>query len=221
MLIHKKVEDNIRVGIPFDYHWRCQKTRLTHLCFADDLMLFCGRSARSIELLHQALQEFFHISGLKPNHGKSSLFVAGRNQGYLDMVRDLFGFPLGELLVRYLGVPLISTKLTTLHCKPLVDSITSRLQSWTANFLSFAGRLQLIKSVLCSILSFWNGLFILPKKVLRKIEQILRRFLWRGPQLAMGGAKVAWEDLSLPLKEGGLGIKKLVEWNLATMGKHL
>lgn len=25
----------------FKYHWRCQKEKLTHLCFADDLMVFC------------------------------------------------------------------------------------------------------------------------------------------------------------------------------------
>ena len=37
----------------------------------------------------------------------------------------------------------------------------------------------------------------------------------------MGGSKVAWEDLTLPLDEGGLGMKKLVEWNMASMGTHL
>ena len=37
----------------------------------------------------------------------------------------------------------------------------------------------------------------------------------------MGGAKVAWEDVTLPLEEGGFGIKKLQDWNIAAMGKHL
>ena len=123
------------------------------------------------------------------------MFIVGRNQSYMEAVRDLFEFPLGELPVRYLGVPLISTKLTASLCKPLVDSITSRATSWTAIFLSFAGRLQLIKSVLSIIQSFWNGFFILPKKIIHLVEQILRRFLWKGPQLEQGGAKVALEDL--------------------------
>ena len=116
---------------------------------------------------------------------------------------------------------MISTKLTASNCKSLVDRITSRVSSWTARFLSFAGRLQLIQSVLCGIQSFWNGLFILPKAVIKKIERILRQFLWKGPHLGTGGAKVGWEDLSLPKKEGGLGIKKLTEWNVAAMSKHL
>ena len=40
MIISKKVslEDN------FVYHWRCSEERITHLCFADDLLLFCGNS---------------------------------------------------------------------------------------------------------------------------------------------------------------------------------
>jgi mannosylglycoprotein endo-beta-mannosidase len=25
----------------FQYHWRCQPTKITHLCFADNLMMFC------------------------------------------------------------------------------------------------------------------------------------------------------------------------------------
>ena len=107
------------------------------------------------------------LSGLLPNHGKSSVFVAGRHPHFQEAVRDLFHFQVGELPVRYLGVPLLSTKLTISNCKPLVDRITARVSSWTARFLSFAGRLQLIKFVLCGIQSFWNGLFILPKAVIR------------------------------------------------------
>ena len=60
---------------PFDYHWRCQKTGLTHLCFAYDLLLFCGGSLPSVELLHKALHEFYSLSGLLPNNGKSSVYL--------------------------------------------------------------------------------------------------------------------------------------------------
>ena len=126
MLIHMKIEDSSVAGIPFDYHWRCKKTKLTHLCFADDLMFFYGGSLHSVELLHFALQEFCSISGLMPNKEKSSIFIAGSNQRYMESVREIFQFPLGELPIRYLGVPLISTKLTIVHCKPLVDALTSR-----------------------------------------------------------------------------------------------
>ena len=37
----------------FSYHWRCSKVQLTHLVFADDLMLFCKGDEYSIRLLFQ------------------------------------------------------------------------------------------------------------------------------------------------------------------------
>ena len=49
----------------------------------------------------------------------------------------------------------------------------------------------------------------------------MRSFLWKGPELGKGGAKVAWVDLACPLEEGGLGIKRIEEWNLASMDLHI
>ena len=134
---------------------------------------------------------------------------------------DLFQIPCGHLPVKYLGVPLITSRLSYTDCKPLVDSITARIRSWTVKFLPFTGRLQLIKSIICSIQSFWNSLFVLPKRIINQVEQIIRRFLWKGPTLAKGGAKVAWDDVTYPLEEGGLGIRRLHTWNVASMGTHL
>ena len=221
MLIQSRVEDSTQRGLPFDYHRRCKITKTTHLCFADDLMIFCGKSIHSAGILSQALKDFSELSGLIPNNDKSCIFFTGSNYDYQQSLLNLFPFTQGALPVRYLGVPLITTKLTAHDCKVLVEAITRRIGNWTTKFLSFAGRIQLIQSVLCSMQSFWNGLFILPKKIITQVEQIIRRFLWKGPQLSTGGAKVAWADLTFPLDEGGLGIKRLHTWNVAAMGKHI
>ena len=93
MLIHKRIEEEVMRGNIFEYHWRCKKTKLSHLCFADDLMLFCGGSLSSAELLHRALQEFCSLSGLLPNKEKSTIFIAGYNQRYIEAVGGIFQFP--------------------------------------------------------------------------------------------------------------------------------
>jgi hypothetical protein len=36
-----------------------------------------------------------------------------------------------------------------------------------------------------------------------------------------GKAKVAWDCISVPKCEGDLGIKKLVEWNQASILRHI
>lgn len=42
-------------------------------------------------------------------------------------VENLFGFKKeGTLPIKYLGVPLISTRLTTRDCRPLIDKIPQK-----------------------------------------------------------------------------------------------
>jgi hypothetical protein len=76
----------------------------------------------------------------------------------------------------------------------------------------------LISSVLFSLQVFWARISILPKKVIRILEQKFNRFLWCGKD-AKAKAKVA-SGVVLSLR-GGLGLKKLEEWNRAATLKHI
>ena len=59
------------------YHPRCQNILLTHLCFADDLLVFTDGTKRSIEGILKIFEEFAHISGLKISLENSTLYTAG------------------------------------------------------------------------------------------------------------------------------------------------
>ncbi|KAL0292367.1 UNVERIFIED_CONTAM: hypothetical protein Scaly_2594000 [Sesamum calycinum] len=76
---------------------------------------------------------------------------------------DILGFQEGSLPVKYLGVPLISSRLTIADCKPLINKLDARIAGWGHLNLTFAGRAQLIKSVLSTLHSYWASVFILPK----------------------------------------------------------
>ena len=115
--------------------------------------------------------------------------------------------------IRYLGVPLISSHLRSIDCQILGDKIVARARSWTNKFLSYAGRLQLVKSILLATHTYWSSHFVLPKATLNHIERTLRNFLWRGSELKSGGAKVSWEDICVHQQCGGLGIPNLIIWN--------
>jgi hypothetical protein len=127
----------------------------------------------------------------------------------------------GHLPVRYLGVPLISSRLSSVDCGTLLDRITSRIDSWLSKNLSYVGKLQLLSSVLYSLQVYWTGIFILPKKILKAIEQKFNCFLWNGKCEGAAKAKVSWSDLCFPKKEGGLGLKKLEVWNQSSMLRHI
>ncbi|KAL7174049.1 hypothetical protein ACSBR2_033323 [Camellia fascicularis] len=56
---------------------------------------------------------------------------------------------------------------------------------------------------------YWSSLFILPKKVIKEIEALLRAVFWSGPKLKKYGAKVAWVHLRLLRNEDGLGFRSI------------
>ena len=138
----------------FKYHWRCHKTKVSHLSFADDLLLFSRADNNSIKILMGSLQHFEGLFGLWLNPSKSLIFLSTNSTENSSSLQALTGCQIGTLPIRYLGVPLVSSRFLTEDCQRLVETITARISHWTARFLSYAGRLQLIKTVLFSIQSY-------------------------------------------------------------------
>ena len=87
--------------------------------------------------------------------------------------------------------------------------------SWTWRSLSFAGRLQLISTVISGIINFWTSAYILPKACLSEIDSLCAKFLWKGKLDGSEASKVVWEKVSTPKAEGGQGLKNWVVWNQA------
>ena len=129
-------------------------------------------------------------------------------------------FPKGQFPIRYLGSPLSPKKLRSSDYDPLVTKLVSKIQSWTARKLSYAGRLVLIQSVLHSIERFWASVFVFPVGVLKKLQMICRNFLWSG---GLTGRKstVAWASLCQPKSQGGMGIKEVLSWNKSVQSNFL
>lgn len=61
--------------------------------------------------------------------------------------------------------------------------------------------------------------FVLHKFVTYEIEKITGNFLCYGPKLEPNKSRVTWDLVSRPLDEGGLGIMKLKEVNIAFLAK--
>lgn len=61
----------------FQYHPKCKGPGLTHLCFADDMLIFSYGSPKSFQGILSVLQDFNQISGLAISAEKSCLFSSG------------------------------------------------------------------------------------------------------------------------------------------------
>lgn len=127
----------------------------------------------------------------------------------MESIQSISGIRIGKLPVRYLGVPLVTRKLSETDCQPLVDKIQAMVRHWSANSLSFAGRLQRIRAVLFSISNYWCRQLILPKSVLQRINQLCSRFFWKGADTSASGARVSWMQICAVKSEGGLGLKDI------------
>lgn len=217
LMINRKIADND----DFKYHWKCSKVNFTHICFADDLMLFSHGDKKSVSILKDALSEFSGVSSLVPNIEKSVVFFGNVSPPTKRAILSVLSLPEGSFPIRYLGVPLISSRLYRKFCNPLIDKVKQRLINWKNKLLSYAGRLQLIQSVLSSIQIFWSSVFILPMYVSHVIEKIMRGFLWNQGVMQKGKAKVKWQDVCGLKIQGVLGIKSLHSWNIALMSKHI
>ncbi|KAL2225249.1 UNVERIFIED_CONTAM: Retrovirus-related Pol polyprotein from type-2 retrotransposable element R2DM, partial [Sesamum indicum] len=200
----------------FNFHPKCEKLKITHLLFADDLMLFSRGDLPSIHILMECLQEFRDTSGLTINTSKSSIFTAGIQYEELDGILARTGFARGEMPVRYLGIPLAAQRLTVTNYSPLVDHIADCISKWTGKSLSYAGRLELIRSVIQGVECFWLQVFPLPAAVIEKIHRLCRNFLWNSRR-----TPVAWEEICHPKEEGGLGIRHIQSWNVALLARVL
>lgn len=69
----------------------------------------------------------------------------------------------GELPFRYSGVPLHSKRLSCADCNIFVEKITTKTESWSVKFLSYGGRVELLRKVLFGVRNFWAQLFYLTK----------------------------------------------------------
>ncbi|KAA0037609.1 kinesin-13A-like [Cucumis melo var. makuwa] len=82
--------------------------------FVDDLMIFCAADEPSLSFVRETLQKFGELSYLFAKLGKSSIFVVGGSNEATSSLAANMGFVLGNLPVRYLGLPLLTGSVLVL-----------------------------------------------------------------------------------------------------------
>jgi hypothetical protein len=104
---------------------------------------------------------------------------------------------------------------------PLIQDLKLVIQGWIGKNLTYAGRLELLRSVLYGKVHFWLNIFPMPEIVIHNIISICRNFLWTRDARRHHSALVAWKTLCLPKAEGGLGLFDLKARNQSFLTKQL
>ena len=125
-VLSRMLDEAVKKG-KVGYHPKCKNIDLTHLCFADDLMVFTDGSKRSIDEILKIFDTFDKMTGLKISLEKSTLFLAGVSAQKQEEILSHFPFATGKLPVRYLGLPLLTKNMTVLDYLPLIEKIRKRI----------------------------------------------------------------------------------------------
>lgn len=178
-----------------------QSAPITCSLFADDLLLIGKLTQQEVALLLQTLNSFSIVSGLSINQAKSKVwFSSNSTEESKKILMDLMSVAEADLEEKYLGCPISVEGDKAFDY--LIDRFEKRLNHWKSNFLSHAGRLVLIKSVLESLPIYAMGTIIIPNHVITKLTAIVKNFFWGGRHDKRSMAYVAWDAITTPKERG-------------------
>lgn len=193
---------------------------INHLLFADDTMFFSSTDPRSCASLIAILKKYEEASGQFINLDKSAITFSSKTPGEARRrVREQLQILNEGGIGKYLGLPEHFGRKKRDIFASLVDRIRQRSHSWTSRFLSGAGKLILLKTVLTAMPTYSMSCFKLPLSLCKQIQSVLTRFWWDVSPDVRKMCWVSWQKLTKPKGAGGLGFREIVQFNDALLAK--
>lgn len=115
--------------------------KLSHLFFADDLVLFAKAFGEQMRVIQFCLEKFCKASRAKINFQKSRVcFLRGVDRNVARHISIQSGIPITEDLGNYLGMLMPIWKAGTGAYQHILDRVSSKLVGWRSRLLSMAGK---------------------------------------------------------------------------------
>ncbi|KDP39672.1 hypothetical protein JCGZ_02692 [Jatropha curcas] len=159
-----------------------QAPAISHLFFADELLLFAKASVDQIAVVNQCLQQFDNLSGQRVNMAKSKIFFSAN----VDMplrthICSTAGISLTEDIGVYLGVPIFNGRVTKSAFDSMLSQIDAHLAGWKVQYLSLAGHVTLARPVLIALPNHVMQSVYIPRVVSDEFDKWVRNFVLGGP----------------------------------------
>uniref|UniRef100_A0A803NMC7 Reverse transcriptase domain-containing protein n=1 Tax=Cannabis sativa TaxID=3483 RepID=A0A803NMC7_CANSA len=170
---------------------------ITHLMFADDIILFGQATIKEARSFLDCLNTYCNWSGQEVNEAKSSIFFSkGVSSRKAQAISQLLGMKKMNSKATYLGLPLFRSLKRTEDTNHLVERVLKGVQGWKARLLSSAGKTCLVKSVGSTLSNYCGD--VDDKRTLHT---------------------VSWGKLCTPKVAGGLGFRSTLATNKAFLLK--
>lgn len=179
---------------------------ISHLFFADDLMLFAEASRSQMETILQCLEVFCDISGQVVSLPKSKMYVSPNfHKPTAREISSLANIPLTADMGKYLGVPLIHKRVSKATYYHILEKVQQRLSGWKAEQLTMAGRTLLVQSVTSALPAYTMQTTRIPATISHEIDMCNCRFIWGSTEGKKKIHLVAWDKVCQPKENGGWG----------------
>ncbi|RHN70051.1 putative reverse transcriptase zinc-binding domain-containing protein [Medicago truncatula] len=159
------------------------------------------------------------MSGLKVNFHKSLLVGVNVTDSWLNEAASMLGCKVGKVPFLYLGLSIGGDPRRLSFWEPVVARVKKRLLGWRSKFLSFGGRLVLLKSVLSSLPVYAFSFFRAPSGIISTLESLFINFFWGGSEDQRKISWVSWNNICASKINGGLGVRRMREFNVSLLGK--
>lgn len=194
-------------------HYRLGRhvTPISHLFYADDMLVFTNGRIRSLQSLRELLNLYQASSGQEVNLQKSAFYASKKIlRGRLIRIQRTLGCYAKKLPLKYLGAPIYKGRCKSMFFEDIVGKLAQKLKGWKSRFLFFGGKITRIRSILASLPIHVFSCMVVPQQQQRRIEGLMRAFLWT----KQGQSRfnwVSWKIICTPVEEGGLGIRSIHE----------
>ncbi|XP_074347574.1 uncharacterized protein LOC141686438 [Apium graveolens] len=194
---------------------------ISYLLFDDDCYLFFRATETEAEVLKRILKRYEAISGQVVNFNKSTIsFSPNTAEQVRREICDKLEVKEVKTPGKYLGIPMHIGRNKVTEFAFLLERVEQKLQGWSNQTLSKAGKITLLKTSAQTVPNFWMNLMLIPKEICDKIEKRMNAFWWHSDSTGGGIKWMSWDRLCSAKEEGGLGFKKLKEFNVAMLAKQ-
>ena len=173
--------------------------------FADDMDIFSMAQEQSLRAIHKELDDFRYQSGFTVSYEKTTLYRIGSLRFSDAQMYNMSEYVWSNRDITVLGVTVTHDELVDKNYQPILQKTRKVLASWENRGLSLIGKIQVVNTLVASLLVYkMMVLPRIPERIVKNMDNIIRDFIWNGKK-----AKIAYDILQLPKKEGGLGLVDL------------
>ena len=180
----------------------------SHLQFVDDTALMGMATICEASNIHKVLDVYLAASGQLINEGKSSIFFFNTPLSIQRLIAHILRFQIRILPMLYLGIPISSGRQSRESWQDILDKFRVKVTHWTHRWLSFAGRVQLLQSVIQDLPLYRSMVQVAPMSFVKDLDSLARQFLWAGNLSSTKWSLVRWEVVCSPKQFGGLGLRQ-------------